>query len=709
MSKPKNLFSTLSSNLKKALNSLTSRKEISEDEMNLIKGVELFQHWMPEEINSMRGDLEVVTYQQDEQIFKQGEVADAVYIIAQGSVRVYVHDQKGNKIALARLNEGDYFGEQAIIGAASKTRNANIETITNVSVIKIPAKHLLHSLKGNEALHGKLKGIGKKQAIHATLSAFNFYDELKSIFSDASQLGNIIDFTDNKIIFNQGEKPDFAYLILNGEVEILLTNKKTNNISSIILHKGQLFGEISILRDEPRLATAVAKNSLKVLGIPKKFIKEYFANSESMQQLLSTMQRNYQLPLPYHGMIEQFIGSTDEAGLSFTNFFKMEDGRTIISSMTVENNSFAMALTNKNSNKSFTYSDESGVVRKIFLLNNKIVNVESLGYWEELPNVCHLILENTTIDETWFQGFNSTGELATQFMPKVREQREMVCDCMQVSRKTLQECINTGIRDFEQLCAETRACTVCRCCKYRILEMLGENPWLSAVMKHTTEVGNGVRNYEIKLLNGSFKKFQPGQHVIIQAKVGEYWLERPYTISDTSSKTLRVTIKKEPQGAFTNWLFEAAPAEFNVYVTQPQGNFVINMDEAAAAICFAGGIGVTPFITYAKVLSEKNNKKKLHIIYFTPKASDFIFKDEFSEIMKKTPSIEVVFFDKESQGRFTEEKIAQLIESLHEPDIYICGSERFEKTMRVSLGNIKYTNDKKIHSEKFVHAGSANK
>ncbi len=690
---------------KNVFNFLVREKKISGEELDLVKKVELFKHLDQTTFDKMSKDFELITFKKDKQIFRQGEEGDALYIIIKGSVRVYVHDSHGDKIALARLNEGDYFGEQAIIGAASKTRNANIESITDVILIKIPAVCLLQALKDNEQLRKKLKTVGTKQAINVVLSSLNFYDELKSIFASAGQTGHVVDFTDNKIIFNQGDKPDFAYLILSGEVELLIADKKTGKISGLVLHKGQLFGEMSILTGKTRHATAIAKKHLKVLAISSEFLKSHNSQNNRMRQLLSSLQRSYRLPLPYHGVVEQFIGTDPEAGLSLTNIFKMDDGRTIVSEMSLDNDSFAIAVNNKKSDKVYEFKEQNKVSRKILISTDYIVGAEAAGYWEDLPDICHLILENKKTEASWFREFSTQGNLITSLSAK-SEQREIVCDCMQVSRKTLQECINSGVKDFAELSAKTGACTVCRCCKYRILEMLGENPWLSATVKHTTTHNEYIRSFEIKLSNTNFKNFLPGQHIVIQAKVNENWLERIYTISDTSSSDLRITVKKEPQGAFTKWLFETAPLEFNVFVTQPQGNFIIDKDESKSAVCFAGGIGITPFITYAKALAETNSKKIFHVVYCALKPGDFIFKDEFAVVTGKLPNVEIFYLDTETQGLINQEKIAKIIAAIKAADVYICGSQGFEQSIRNTLKSIQY-DESRIHSEQFVHAGSA--
>ena len=63
----------------------------------------------------------------------------------------------------------------------------------------------------------------------------------------------------NQVIFREHEKGDMAYIIANGQVEIV---KESDNGPTIlgILEKGAMFGEMALIDDKPRMASAKAIN-----------------------------------------------------------------------------------------------------------------------------------------------------------------------------------------------------------------------------------------------------------------------------------------------------------------------------------------------------------------------------------------------------------------------------------------------------------------
>ena len=68
-------------------------------------------------------------------------------------------------------------------------------------------------------------------------------------------------FPKGMVIFRQGDPPDFAYLIKSGEVEIV-TGADTNQRVIDVLSIGDFFGEMALVDNVPRSATAVAREDL---------------------------------------------------------------------------------------------------------------------------------------------------------------------------------------------------------------------------------------------------------------------------------------------------------------------------------------------------------------------------------------------------------------------------------------------------------------
>jgi EAL domain-containing protein (putative c-di-GMP-specific phosphodiesterase class I) len=92
-------------------------------------------------------------------------------------------------------------------------------------------------------------------------------------------------FSSDTRIFTEGEKGSIAYVIESGLVEIF-TNKNNQHELLGILTPGQLFGEMALIDDEPRTATAIAIKDTVLTVISREQLTERLKDTEPMLRML---------------------------------------------------------------------------------------------------------------------------------------------------------------------------------------------------------------------------------------------------------------------------------------------------------------------------------------------------------------------------------------------------------------------------------------
>ncbi|WP_236291780.1 cyclic nucleotide-binding domain-containing protein [Paenibacillus allorhizoplanae] len=95
---------------------------------------------------------EKITSGQD--VFRQGEAGYKLYIIARGKVEVSKRNAQGENIRVAVLQDGDHFGEIALLKDA--LRNANITALTECTLLSLTRNQLLPLLDRYEDMKAKL-------------------------------------------------------------------------------------------------------------------------------------------------------------------------------------------------------------------------------------------------------------------------------------------------------------------------------------------------------------------------------------------------------------------------------------------------------------------------------------------------------------------------------------------------------------------------
>jgi CRP/FNR family transcriptional regulator, cyclic AMP receptor protein len=100
-----------------------------------------------------------------------------------------------------------------------------------------------------------------------------------------------VGFDDGKIICHQGDPGDAAYLIIEGEADVVLEDPVAGPVTVATLHANELVGEMAILTSEPRNATVRAKGRLIALRIGKdpfmRMVREFPTMAVSIMQELA--------------------------------------------------------------------------------------------------------------------------------------------------------------------------------------------------------------------------------------------------------------------------------------------------------------------------------------------------------------------------------------------------------------------------------------
>lgn len=75
-----------------------------------------------------------------------------------------------------------------------------------------------------------------------------------------------LSFDDGEVLFNAGDPADYAYVIMEGQAEVI-AETNTGGVVEATIGRNELFGEMAILNRAPRSATVRAKGMLRALRI----------------------------------------------------------------------------------------------------------------------------------------------------------------------------------------------------------------------------------------------------------------------------------------------------------------------------------------------------------------------------------------------------------------------------------------------------------
>ncbi|CAF1041475.1 unnamed protein product [Adineta ricciae] len=189
-------------------------------------------------------------------IIQQGEKGENFYIIDKGEVNVYINDE-----LVTSIGECSSFGELALIYGTP--RAATVKAKTDVK---------LWSLLGETYRRILMDSTIKKRKMYeeflSKVSILETLDEWERL-TVADSL-EPIQFEDGDIVVKQGDPGDDFFIIVEGNgIVYQKTSESPQAVEVDTLGPGNYFGEIALLCNRPRVATVVAKGTLKCVKMDR--------------------------------------------------------------------------------------------------------------------------------------------------------------------------------------------------------------------------------------------------------------------------------------------------------------------------------------------------------------------------------------------------------------------------------------------------------
>ncbi|HKF14392.1 MAG TPA: MFS transporter, partial [Gaiellaceae bacterium] len=117
---------------------------IPERELTLLRGIEIFKPLPPPVLESLAGSLAPVRVETAREVFRQGEMGDRFYIVAEGEVEII---SDGEVVAVT--GPGGYFGEIALLRDVPRT--ATVRAKGDVELLALEREEFIGAVTGHAA------------------------------------------------------------------------------------------------------------------------------------------------------------------------------------------------------------------------------------------------------------------------------------------------------------------------------------------------------------------------------------------------------------------------------------------------------------------------------------------------------------------------------------------------------------------------------
>lgn len=271
----------------------------------------------PTELKAVLRAARVTRFAAGAHVLRQGAPGDALHFLATGRVRVVRSRPGSPDQVLATLHENSLFGEMALL--TSQPRSASVVAVTSVDIIEVSRRTLDAIAQRHPAVALTLGRFTRERLIRNLLATSPLFTPFtRAQQADLLQRFDGLEVADGVTLISRGSPGTGLYVVLAGEVEVTEDDQVAGTAAGggtplARLGPGAMFGEMSLLRDQPASATVRAKGAATVLFLPRLYFERLVAAVPSLRSYFDELatSREHAAPATLQSAPDPTAGETD--------------------------------------------------------------------------------------------------------------------------------------------------------------------------------------------------------------------------------------------------------------------------------------------------------------------------------------------------------------------------------------------------------------
>ena len=292
----------------------------------------LFRFFPPEHRERVLGLFHKVQYDFGDLIVRQGDPADAFYILLAGRARVIKTSERGEEIALNVLRPGSEFGESALL--TKEPRTASVRCSSLVEALRLARDDFDRLIAQYPELRGYLEATQRYRTLHGFLYEFSNFGRLpEPALNELIQRLTPVTYRAGARILSKGDAAGPMYVVQSGKVRAFDGDNGQPKLLAFY-REGDFFGELSILNGSTRAASVDAVTDCTLLALPPETVLDLRNKFPEFEKLLAERLAQYhanseaRVPLDFaREMLPAEASVSAKVGPEQTDGSELDDGR----------------------------------------------------------------------------------------------------------------------------------------------------------------------------------------------------------------------------------------------------------------------------------------------------------------------------------------------------------------------------------------------
>jgi len=219
----------------------------------LLRSMPLFAGCSDEDIAALVAALRPERVGSGQPIIRQGERGDRAYLVRSGEIEVWRQGDDGRERLVAELHRGDYCGEYALL--RGEPYDATYRAAIDSELLVMSRSDFNRLVRGRMAMRGRVERAAETVALLAGIPVFAELSHMElTRLATRFRRGRV---APDEVVIRQGQRGRAFFVVVEGTLVVVGERGTSQERVLAELGVGEYAGEISLLLDQPAIATVI--------------------------------------------------------------------------------------------------------------------------------------------------------------------------------------------------------------------------------------------------------------------------------------------------------------------------------------------------------------------------------------------------------------------------------------------------------------------
>jgi len=226
-------------------------------------------------VEEMARSIEWIQLEEGQTLFRQGDAADAMYVVHEGMLHAYVTGEQGTPALVGRMGPGSLVGEIALLMGGK--RNATVVAAGRTRMARLGAREVDAIVARDPRTKRGILDVARQrlrrtQWLKILPAYFGEIDERKYEFIEPRFEWVHVDR--GATLFRKGDEADCMFFLVHGLLHVVSMDAAGGEKTIGAVFRGEIVGEMAILSGEKRTATVCAVRDSDLVRLTKDGFEE---------------------------------------------------------------------------------------------------------------------------------------------------------------------------------------------------------------------------------------------------------------------------------------------------------------------------------------------------------------------------------------------------------------------------------------------------